>query len=293
LIFLFQEERVNGMPQWNRVVIIGVGLLGGSIALALKQRGLANCIAGTGRSAQRLQQAQAAGIIDESYTAIEPAALDADLVIACTPVQQIGADLLAATRWAKSTTLFTDVGSTKDSIVAELNEKIPRGTFVGSHPLAGSEKSGFENARADLFENRLVIVTPTPKTPPEALQQTKDLWLSLGAEVREMSPPQHDEVLAVTSHLPHLIAAALAANTPKDHLEFVAAGWRDCTRIASGDSELWCQILRENRLPVLRAVENFAKVLSDWRSALEKDQPEQILSLLESGKSIRDQAVGN
>ena len=107
------------MPQWNRVVIIGVGLLGGSIALALKQRGLANCIAGTGRNAQRLQQAQAAGIIDESYTAIEPAALDADLVIACTPVQQIGSDLLAATRWAKSTTLFTDVGSTKDSIVAE------------------------------------------------------------------------------------------------------------------------------------------------------------------------------
>lgn len=281
------------MPQWNRVVIIGVGLLGGSIALALKQRGLARCIAGTGRNAQRLQQAKAAGLIDECYTDIEPATLDADLVIACTPVQQIAKDILASTRWAKPTTLFTDVGSTKAAIISELSGKISRGHFVGSHPLAGSEKSGFENARPDLFENRLSIITPTADSPAEAIESTKALWNSLGADVREMSPPQHDAVLAVTSHLPHLIASALAANTPQDHLEFVAAGWRDCTRIAAGDIELWCQILRENRRPVLQAVENFAKVLHGWRTALENDQPEQILSLLESGKQIRDQAVGN
>lgn len=281
------------MPQWNRVVIIGVGLLGGSLALAMKQRGLAKCIAGTGRNAQRLQQARNAGLIDEIYTDIEPATLDADLVIACTPVQQIARDILASTRWAKPTTLFTDVGSTKAAIISELSGKISRGTFVGSHPLAGSEKSGFENARPDLFENRLTIITPLENTPQEATERTKALWNSLGAEVREMSPPQHDAVLAVTSHLPHLVAAALAANTPPNHLDFVAAGWRDCTRIAAGDIELWCQILRENRLPVLQAVENFAKVLHGWRTALENDQPEQILSLLESGKHIRDQAVGN
>lgn len=281
------------MPQWNRVVIIGVGLLGGSIALALKQRGLARCIGGTGRNAQRLQQAKAAGLIDECYTDIEPATLDADLVIACTPVQQIAKDILASTRWAKPTTLFTDVGSTKAAIISELSGKISRGHFVGSHPLAGSEKSGFENARPDLFENRLTIITPTADSPAEAIEGTKALWNSLGAVVREMSPPQHDAVLAVTSHLPHLIASALAANTPQDHLDFVAAGWRDCTRIAAGDIELWCQILRENRRPVLQAVENFAKVLHGWRTALENDQPEQILSLLESGKQIRDQAVGN
>lgn len=281
------------MPQWNRVVIIGVGLLGGSLALAMKQRGLAKCIAGTGRNAQRLQQAREAGLIDELYTDIEPATLDADLVIACTPVQQIARDILASTRWSKPTTLFTDVGSTKAAIISELSGKISRGTFVGSHPLAGSEKSGFENARPDLFENRLTIITPSENTPQEATERTKALWNSLGAEVREMSPPQHDAVLAVTSHLPHLVAAALAANTPPNHLDFVAAGWRDCTRIAAGDIELWCQILRENRLPVLQAVENFAKVLHGWRTALENDQPEQILSLLESGKHIRDQAVGN
>jgi prephenate dehydrogenase len=281
------------MPQWNRVVIIGVGLLGGSLALAMKQRGLAKCIAGTGRNAQRLQQARNAGLIDEIYTDIEPATLDADLVIACTPVQQIARDILASTRWSKPTTLFTDVGSTKAAIISELSGKISRGTFVGSHPLAGSEKSGFENARPDLFENRLTIITPSENTPQEATERTKALWNSLGAEVREMSPPQHDAVLAVTSHLPHLVAAALAANTPPNHLDFVAAGWRDCTRIAAGDIELWCQILRENRLPVLQAVENFAKVLHGWRTALENDQPEQILSLLESGKHIRDQAVGN
>jgi len=281
------------MPQWNRVVIMGVGLLGGSIAFAMKQRGLAKCIAGTGRSAQRLQQARQAGLIDEFYTDIEPAALDADLVIACTPVQQIATDILASTRWAKPTTLFTDVGSTKASIISELSGKISRGTFVGSHPLAGSEKSGFENARPDLFENRLTIITPSENTPQEAVELTKALWNSLGSQVREMSPPQHDAVLAVTSHLPHLIAATLAANTPTDHLDFVAAGWRDCTRIAAGDIQLWCQILRENRLPVLQAVENFAKVLHGWQSALEKDQPEQITRLLESGKHIRDQAVGN
>lgn len=281
------------MPQWNRVVIMGVGLLGGSIALALKQRGLARCIAGTGRNAQRLQQAVHAGLIDEFYTDIEPATLDADLVIACTPVQQIAADILASTRWAKPTTLFTDVGSTKASIISQLSGKISRGTFVGSHPLAGSEKSGFENARPDLFENRLTIITPSENTPQEATELTKALWNSLGSQVREMSPPQHDAVLAVTSHLPHLIAATLAANTPADHLDFVAAGWRDCTRIAAGDIQLWCQILRENRLPVLQAVENFAKVLHDWKIALESDHTEQIIRLLESGKHIRDQAVGN
>lgn len=281
------------MPQWNRVVIIGVGLLGGSIALALKQRGLATSIAGVGRNAKRLQQAQTAGLIDETYTDIEPAALDADLVIACTPVQQIAADILSATRWAKPSTLFTDVGSTKAAIISDLQGKISRGTFVGSHPLAGSEKSGFENARADLFENRLTLITPSENTPNQAVEQTKALWNSLGAQVREMSPPQHDAVLAVTSHLPHLVASALAANTPQDHLDFVAAGWRDCTRIAAGDIELWCQILRENRRPVLQAVENFAKVLQSWQTALENDHPEQIISLLESGKQIRDQAVGN
>lgn len=281
------------MPQWNRVVIIGVGLLGGSVALAMKQRGLAKCIAGTGRNMQRLHLAKSAGLIDEAYTEIEPATLDADLVIACTPVQNIAQDILASTRWAKPSTLFTDVGSTKGAIISELSGKISRGHFVGSHPLAGSEKSGFENARPDLFENRLTIITPTENTPPIAIEATKALWNSLGADVREMSPPQHDAVLAVTSHLPHLIAAALAANTPRDHLDFVAAGWRDCTRIAAGDIQLWYQILRENRSPVLQALENFGKVLQGWRAALENDQPEQILSLLELGKQIRDQAVGN
>lgn len=281
------------MPAWNRVVIIGVGLLGGSIALAMKQRGLAKCIAGTGRNPERLQKALQTGLIDEFYTEIEPAALDADLVIACTPVQKIAPDILASTRWSKPTTLFTDVGSTKAAIISELSGKISRGHFVGSHPLAGSEKSGFENARPDLFENRLTIITPGEETPPEATERIESLWKSLGAQVREMSPLQHDAILAITSHLPHLVAAALATTTPPDHLDFVAAGWRDCTRIAAGDIQLWCQILRENRLPVLQAVENFAKVLHDWQNALENNQPEQIIRLLESGKHIRDQAVGN
>jgi len=281
------------MPHWNRVVIIGVGLLGGSIALALRQRGLAHCIAGTGRDLAKLRKAQQTGLIDEAYDAIEPATLDADLVIACTPVQHIASDLMAASRWAKNSCILTDVGSTKANIVSELDGKLRSGTFVGSHPLAGGEKSGFSNAKADLFVNRLVITTPTPDTPSETIHRVAELWTSLGATVREMSPRTHDDILAETSHLPHLVASALAANTPAEHLDFVAAGWRDCTRVAAGDVDLWCQILRENRLPVLRAVENFAKVLSQWQNALVNDQPEQILKLLATGKSIRDQAVGN
>lgn len=288
-----QPKENHCMPFWNRVVIIGVGMLGGSIALALRQRGLAGCIAGTGRNLEKLEQSRRSGIIDECYTSIEPAALDADLVIACTPVQRIASDLLAASQWAKPSTLLTDVGSTKQAIVAELEGKIRKGLFVGSHPLAGSEKSGAEHAKDSLLENRLVLITPSGTTQPEATQQATALWCALGANVREIPAQKHDEILAQTSHLPHLIASALAAQTSPEHLDFVAAGWRDCTRIAGGDPELWCQILRENRLPVLRAVENFAKVLSEWQSALELDQPAQILNLLSSGKSIRDQAVGN
>jgi prephenate dehydrogenase len=288
-----QPKENHCMPFWNRVVIIGVGMLGGSIALALRQRGLAGCIAGTGRNLEKLEQWRRSGMIDEGYTSIEPAALDADLVIACTPVQRIVSDLLAASHWAKPSTLLTDVGSTKQAIVAELEGKIRKGIFVGSHPLAGSEKSGAEHAKESLLENRLVLITPSSSTHPEAIRQATALWSALGANVREITAQKHDDILAQTSHLPHLIASTLAAQTSPEHLDFVAAGWRDCTRIAGGDPDLWCQILRENRLPVLRAVENFAKVLSEWQSALELDQPDQILNLLSSGKSIRDQAVGN
>jgi prephenate dehydrogenase len=185
--------------------------------------------------------------------------------------------------------LLTDAGSTKASIARRLERVLP-GTvgFVGSHPLAGSEKTGCEHARADLFEGRTVVVTPTLTSSKQDVRRTMDFWSSLGAKVITMTPATHDAVLAITSHLPHVIASALSRSTLPKQLPLTAGGWRDCTRIAAGDADLWTQILLDNRENVLKGLDKFETTLTGFRSAIEQGDRRRLGMLLNSAKQIRD-----
>jgi prephenate dehydrogenase len=277
------------------LTIVGVGLLGGSIGLAAKERKLAPRIIGVGRSRERLEQARQRGIIDEVCTDLSAAAKQSDVMVFCTPVDEIAAQVQIAARACLPTCVLTDVGSTKQQIVEQIeNSRELVGSFVGSHPLAGSEKQGWQFADAHLFRGRITVVTTTPATSPNAAAGIKEFWQVLGATVVEMDPTQHDSVLARTSHLPHVVASALAASLrlEPDQLKLSASGLRDTTRIAAGDPDLWAAIVLENRLQILQALHSFQGKLEEWQRALSQTDRRAIETLLEKGKQFRD-ALGN
>lgn len=277
----------------STVAIVGVGLIGGSIGLALRKRDLSERVVGIGRSEQRLAKALALGAVTSTTMSIAEGVSSADLVIVCTPVGEIADHVLQAADAAPRHALLTDAGSTKGSIVAKVEAALPKGKrFVGSHPLAGAEKNGVDFARADLFEDRVVVVTPSQNTGPTDPQAVSEFWQSLGANVISMSPDAHDRALAITSHLPHLVASAAAKITPAADLQLTAGGWRDLTRIASGDPDLWSQILLDNRASILNSLAGFEKTMAEFRSALEQAEAAKLRQLLMEGKLRRD-ALGN
>jgi len=276
------------LPHWRRVAIVGVGLIGGSIALALRKRGLAQQVVGIGRRAAALEAAKAAGTLDEVTTDLATGVAGADLVVVCAPVGHI-APLVEELAPHCPHALITDAGSTKAELVARLARSLPKSArFVGGHPLAGGEKSGAHWANADLFVDRKTIVTPAPGTAPQDVRLTSDLWRSVGAQVLEMSPEVHDRLLASSSHLPHLVAAALSAATPADALALVARGWLDTTRIAAGDPALWQEIFAANRANTLAALTAFEDLLAAFRRALETKNDANLTELLAMGQRNRE-----
>lgn len=280
------------MPHWKRVTLLGVGLIGGSIGLALRSRGLADEVVGHSRRIETREAALQLGAIDAAADSIAEAVHDAQLVIACAPVQWIPDHLRTAAESCPDDCLLTDVGSTKKAIVDALQDLPRRVRFCAAHPLAGSEKSGPQFAQADLFENRTTVLTPTADTTPTTRAELTRLWESLGATVIERDPAEHDRALAATSHTPHLIASALAAATRPEDLPLTATGWSDTTRVAGGDVELWRQILAENRHNILTSLQAFDAVLEQFRTALADDDQQSLVQLLEQGKSNRD-ALGS
>jgi prephenate dehydrogenase len=281
------------MPRWNTVAIIGPGLIGGSIGLALRKRGLAAHVTGIGRRKESLAKALDLGAATSISTSIDEGVKDADVVVVCTPVNEIAGHLLQAASATPDRALLTDAGSTKSSIVAKVEDGLPKGKhFVGSHPLAGGEKNGVDFARADLFEGKIVAVTPTLKTNSADVQVVSEFWQSLGANVLSISPEAHDCALATTSHLPHLVASAAAQITPVADLQLTAGGWRDLTRIASGDPDLWSQILVDNRASILNSLAGFEKTMAEFRLALEQADGAKLRQLLMEAKLRRD-ALGN
>jgi len=273
---------------WQRVCIIGVGLLGGSIGLALKRKRLAKQVVGVGRNIAKLETAIHRGAIDLATDDILVGAKDADLVIACTPVQSIVDSLCVAASVATSNAILTDVGSTKQSITRSAQGRLSPRQFIGSHPIAGGHHSGVEHAVGTLIDGALVVITPSDSTDPELVDRMSAFWESMGARICVLSPKDHDEALAVASHLPHMVASALASATPPEILQFVGKGWMDSTRIAASNSQLWRQILEENHVPALQAMKNFATICDSWVEALEKADFDQIEQLLKAGKATRE-----
>jgi prephenate dehydrogenase len=277
----------------HTVTIVGVGLIGGSIGLAARRRGLAQRIVGVGRQQDSLDLAQRLGAIDEGTFDLGEAVGQAEITIVCTAVDHIPALVLAAAAASGAGTLLTDTGSTKATIVHAIEGRLPRASaFVGSHPLAGSEKNGPEHARADLFEDRLTIVTRTEQTDAVALERICTFWQALGSRVKVMSPDDHDRALALTSHLPHLVAAALAGILPPELCEMTASGFRDCTRVAAGDPALWTGIFLQNRSAVLDALEVLLERLAHLKGKLLAGDRPALDSLLTQAKRVRD-ALGS
>lgn len=280
-------------PPWNSVAIVGVGLIGGSVGRGLLARRLARRVIGIGRSRQSLDGALRSGAVSE--TSLDPAATaEADLVVVAANVAAIPQLLETVDAVVRPGTLLTDAGSTKASIVSawERTRRRRRARFVGSHPLAGSHRRGPEAADADLFTGRVAIVTPANATPPEDASAVGELWAALGSTVYFMPPREHDKLVAATSHAPHVIAAAIAAATPAAALPFTAGGWRDTTRIAAGDAELWADILLDNAPAVAAAIRRIDAATTRLLAAIEAGDRRRLVTLLSRAKDARD-ALGS
>jgi prephenate dehydrogenase len=272
--------------------IVGVGLLGGSIALAARRRGVAGRIVGVEDNVNARDHALGRTIIDAA-TDLPGAAAEADLLLFCTPVDRIAVQILAAAPACRPGCLLTDVGSTKSAIVRNVEGHLPEGVaYVGSHPLAGSEKHGPKHADAGLLEKRQVIVTPTARTEAGSLARIISFWSALGATVQVMDPEAHDRALALTSHLPHLVASALAGVLPPEWSALTATGFRDTTRLAASNPALWSAILHANRAAVLEALERYVEQLDHFRAALEAGDRAALEALLAQGKHVKDALTG-
>jgi prephenate dehydrogenase len=270
------------MKRYGTVAIVGVGLIGGSIGMALRQRGLADRVI-----------ARRVGAVTNTTVEMAKGVAEAELIVVCTPVGRIVEDVRQAAQFCPEGTLITDAGSTKRVIVRALDGELPRGCrFLGSHPLAGSEKAGALHGRADLFEGRIAILTPTKNTRAEDFDTLEGFWSSLGSVVIQMPPEDHDRALAVTSHLPHLAAAALAAILPEPYFRLCGPGFWDATRIAAGEPDLWNQIFMLNRENVLAALERYQSQLAALRTAVQQGDQATLQSVLALAKKNRD-ALGN
>lgn len=283
-------------PRYRRVAVVGVGLIGGSVALALRERGLAERVVGVVRTPERVQQVGSLDIVDEATDDPQAGCRDADVVVVATPVGRIVEAACAAARYAAPGALVTDGGSTKADLVADIEAAWPAAdggpAFVGAHPLAGDHRSGPEAARADLFDGATTVLTPTDRTPAAALEAAHRFWRAIGSETLELTPQRHDELLALTSHLPHVAAAAVAATTPADALPLAATGWADTTRVAAGGAALWRDILLANRTPIAGALRRLAAELEAYAVALDAADGPTIERMLEEGRQRRD-ALGS
>lgn len=264
-------------------------MIGGSIGLGLRQRGLAGEVVGIGRRESSLQKALACGTVDRITIDLASGVAGADVVVVATPVGLIAEQVRQVASACPTNALITDAGSVKAAIVDALQ---PIEQFVGSHPLAGDHRTGPESARADLLDGKTVVVTPTDATRSDVVERTTRFWESLGASVMRLEPAEHDRALAATSHLPHFIAAALAGATPEKWLPLAATGWGDTTRIAAADPDLWLQIFAENRTGLIESLDRFLLQLSRMRAELEADRHETLTTYLNEAKRIRD-ALGD
>jgi len=279
----------------QHMVVIGTGLIGGSLCLALKKAGLVERVTGVGRSRANLELAKELAIVDDWTHDIAEAVHGADVVLLAVPMTAYASVFKAMAPHLSATAIITDAGSTKQSAMAAARSFLPDSSrFVAGHPIAGTEQSGAGAAFAELFEERLCILTPDADTRADALQRVQEMWEAAGSRVMRMGSAEHDDFLAAVSHLPHLAAFALVnavrkqGNEEHEPFEFAAGGFRDFTRIASSSPQMWRDIALCNRDAVIRQVDALQDELSSLKDALQSDDGEQLLEHFTSAKQARD-----
>ena len=283
------------MKPFEQITIIGVGLLGGSLARVCIKKGLVEKVVGFGRYPEKLKKAQELGIINSCATDLETAVKNADLVVLCTPVSASAPLAREMAPFLQSGCVVTDVGSVKKSVVGDIQSLMPDSVhFVGSHPIAGGEKSGYEASSPDLFEQQKCIVTPTPKTNPSALARVKELWEQTGMQVIAMDVEEHDYIFGAVSHLPHIIAYILmntigeiSTKNYEEIISFSGKGLKDTTRIASSDPLMWRDICLSNKKSVLSLIDKFQGTLQQVRNTIDKEDRQLLEQTFETAKKYR------
>jgi prephenate dehydrogenase len=279
---------------FNKVVVFGVGLIGGSFSLALRKAGAVGEVVGFGRSSATLEEAKRLGILDRIGNDVDKEVCDADIVLLATPVAQMTEILARIAPYLGAGTLVTDGGSTKSDVVAAaratLGGKLAQ--FIPAHPIAGAEKSGAAAALADLYVGKKVVLTPLPENPRESVARIRKAWELCGAVVSELTAQQHDEVFAAVSHLPHLLSFALvhdlAQRDNRDQLlSFAASGFRDFTRIAASSPEMWRDISLANREALLKEVKCYADELYVVYQALENNDAAKLEEIFSLAREVR------
>jgi prephenate dehydrogenase len=278
----------------NKLVIVGVGLIGGSLALALRQAGAVREVVGVGRSRENLETARQLGIIDRIETSLADAAHEADVIVLAVPVAAMQPTMRELALHLAPATIVTDVGSTKRDVIACARQHLPNhlGRFIPGHPIAGAEKSGAAAAFADLFQGRNVVVTPLPENDAEAVSRISSMWQACGAIVNAMPAQKHDEIFAAVSHLPHLLSFALVEDiafrpNAKELFSYAAGGFRDFTRIAGSHPEMWRDICLANRDALIREVDTYQSQLDRLRGMLEQNDGKALEEVFGHARTAR------
>lgn len=282
-------------PLINKLCVIGVGLIGGSLARALRKAGVVKHIIGAGRDEVMLKQAQQLGVIDSFSTNLTEAVSNADIIVLAVPLGAMRDVMSQIKNHITYKSVVTDVGSAKSSVINDARKvfgNLP-GNFIPAHPIAGTEKSGVEASFAELYENRRVIVTPHEDSDSDALDKVKAMWTACGAEVVEMNPQHHDAILAATSHLPHMLAYGLVdtlarMDDSQEIFDFAAGGFRDFTRIASSDPNMWHDICLANHEALVPVLEKFSDELRQLADAVRNSDSEFIKQTFTRAKQARD-----
>lgn len=282
------------MKLFNQVAIIGVGLIGGSIGLAVRKRRIADEVIGVFRRPSTMRKALRRGAVDRGTLDMKEGVKNADLIVIATPVGLVPEMAIRAAKYARKGAVITDAGSTKAWIVGKVEKGLGRGKgtrFVGSHPMAGSEHAGVEYAKEGLLKGSPCIVTKTARTDRIAIKKISGFWKALGAKVRIMSPNEHDRSVSLVSHLPHIVAFGLAGAVPVKDLGCAAEGFRDTTRVASSEPGLWADIFTTNRKEIAKAARLFDSYYRSIVKAVKGSKRADIVRLLAKAKSKRDKLV--
>jgi len=281
----------------NKITIIGVGLIGGSLALALKERNLAKAVFGYGRDQTRLEEAQKSNVIDAFSTNIKEAIDEANIIVIATPVGTFKDILHQIEPLISSNVIITDVGSTKSDIVNIVNDVLKDNSscFIPAHPIAGKERSGFEVSDSKLYDGKKVIITPQETNSPESIDVIDQMWKNVGADVDFMSAESHDNLLGMTSHLPHMLAFSLVNylvdQNPNASI-YAGGGFKDFSRIASGDAVMWRDICLQNKNQIMNHLKGYQSTLDDLLEAINDEDSEKLGQLFTTAKKTRDSWLG-